>query len=127
MRLVRRVREALENMGFFEAQRARERSRRLLLRCLAPAQRAEFERTRSFKVRGQSGQVYRILYGSTANVQVLGHNGKVDWRLCAGPVGVPIPALMLAQKLMLETREPEFLRIAARSLGTGDPLGYPSS
>ena len=125
MRLARAIRDALENIGLFEAHRARDRSRKLLLRCLAASQRAEFDRSRAFRVRGQSGQVYRILYGTTANVEVLGQTGKVDWRLCAGPVGLPVPSVMLAQKLMLETQEAEFLRIAARSAGAGDPLGYP--
>jgi hypothetical protein len=31
---------------------------------------------------------------------------------------LPIPAVMLAQKLMLETQESEFLRIAAGGPGT---------
>jgi hypothetical protein len=94
--------------------RAYRRSRHLLRRCLTPAQRIEFERTRAFTVRGGSGRLYRIGYGSYVNVDVLAASGKVDHRLCAGPSGVPIPAVMLAQKLMLEAQEAEFLRIAIR-------------
>lgn len=113
MRTVRGLAEA----GVIENPRARERAVGLLLRCLTPAQRAEFERTRSFKVRGRSGQQYRITYGATANVEVL-ERGTVSRRLCAGPAGVPVAAAMLAQKLMLETDEAEFLCIAERGPGT---------
>ncbi len=135
MRLLRHLRDGLERMlamerfaemGLYEDRRARERSRQLLLRNLTPAQRAEFERTGTFKVRGgTSGQPYRITYGTTANIEVLTPSGTVCRRLCAGPVGVPIPAMMLAQKLMLETQEAEFVRIAARGPGTTPAAGFP--
>lgn len=115
--------ERFGETGLYENRGARERSRQLLLRCLTAAQRAEFERTRAFKVRGKSGQQYRITYGPTANVEVITPSGAVCRRLCAGPVDVPIPALMLAQKLMLETREAEFVRIAERGPGTTPVAG----
>jgi hypothetical protein len=103
-------------IGFFERRRAHERSLNLLVRCLTPAQRAEFKASNAFNVRGESGQRYRITYGTTANVEVLSQSGAVLRQLCAGPLELPTPALMLAQKLMLETQESEFLRIA-RVLG----------
>jgi hypothetical protein len=115
-----RVRDAFQSRGRLATVRrtakrlAGERSRELLLRCLTPAQRAEFERTRGFTVRGQSGRRYRIAYGTTANVEVLGQGGELEYRLCAGPADLPTASVMLAQKLMLERREAEFLRIAAR-------------
>jgi hypothetical protein len=127
MRVFRGVRDGLEHilavepfaeMGLFEDRRAHKRSMKLLVRCLTPAQRAEFARSNAFTVRGQSGKQYRITYATTGNVEVLGKSGIVTRRLCAGPVGVPTPAVMLAQKLMLETRESEFLRIAADGPGT---------
>jgi hypothetical protein len=99
---------------FRSQQHAVERSRALLLRCLSAAQRAEFERTLGFCVRGASGCRYRIGYSTTANVEVLGENGEVLFRLCAGPNRLPTPSVLLAQKLMLEACEAEFLRIAAR-------------
>ncbi len=108
-------------IGLFEDRRARERSLALLVRCLSPAQRAEFQRTNTFTVRGRSGQRYRITYGSTANVEVLTPEGEVMSRLCAGPPGLPIAAVMLAQKLMLESSEQEFIRIAAQGPGTIGP------
>jgi hypothetical protein len=132
--MVRYLRDRLERylavgrfaeMGLFEDRRARERSLSLLVRCLSPLQRAEFQRTNAFTVRGRSGQRYRITYATTANVEALGPQGTVERRLCAGPMGVPIPSVMLAQKLMLETAEAEFLRIAARGTGTTPAPDFP--
>ena len=77
------------------------------------------ERTCGFTIRGQSGQRYCIGFGTVANIGVLNDRGELLYRLCAGPTGVPVPAAMLAQKLMLETREAEFLAIAVR-----DPLTF---
>lgn len=124
MRVLRGVRNGLQRMlaaerfaqlGLFEHRRAHERSLTLLLQCLTPAQRAEFAASRAFIVRGESGQRYRITYGDIANVEVLARSGMVLRQLCAGPVDIPTPAVMLAQKLMLETQESEFLRIARGS------------
>jgi hypothetical protein len=109
----------LAEIGLFEDRRARERSLNLLVRCLTRAQRAEFECSQAFKVRGKTGQEYRITYAASANIEVLTQSGMVSHRLCAGPVGVPVPAVMLAQKLMLETQEHEILRIARDSGTTG--------
>lgn len=108
----------LADAGPFYDHRAHARALALLMTSLTPAQRAEFERSNAFTVRGASGQRYRITFGSTANVEVLDPSDTVARRLCAGPVGVPVPAAMLAQKLMLETNESEFLEIAARGPGT---------
>lgn len=106
-------RRRLSKFNIAAQRHASERSRQLLLGCLNTTQRAEFERTRAFRVRGQSGQWYRIGYGTIANIEVLGERGELRARLCARPNELPTPAVMLAQKLMLETREAEFLRIAA--------------
>ena len=118
--MFRGVRNGLQRMlaaelGLFERRRAHERSLTLLMQCLTPAQRAEFAASKAFVVRGESGQLYRITYGDIANVEVLARSGTVLRQLCAGPVEVPTPAVMLAQKLMLETQECEFLRIARGS------------
>jgi hypothetical protein len=110
--------QCLAAMDPVASPRARERALSLLVRCLTPAQRAEFADSNAFRVRGESGQQYRITYAASSNVEVLTRSGIVVQRLCAGPTGVPIPAVMLAQKLMLETRESEFLRIAASGPGT---------
>ena len=110
MRAFRGARRGLQ--GLFDRRQAHERALSLLVRCLTPAQRAEFKASNAFRVRGESGQRYKITYGNTANVEVLSQSGAVLRQLCAGPLDVPTPALMLAQKLMLETEESEFLRIA---------------
>lgn len=102
----------------FEDRPAYQRSMDLLVQCLSSAQRTEFDRSRAFTVRGgQSGRQYRINYGTTGNIAVLTRSGRVEYRLCAGPTGIPVPAVMLAQKLMLETQESDFLRIAGRYPG----------
>ena len=117
LRLLSRTLEARRRMAGLDAgaQRlAADRSRELLVACLTPAQRLEFDRTHAFSVRGESGRRYRVGFGTVANVEVLGSRGEVLYRLCAKPADLPTPAVMLAQKLMLETREAEFLRVAAR-------------
>ncbi|HEX7054315.1 MAG TPA: hypothetical protein VF211_10345 [Burkholderiales bacterium] len=115
-RVLRRAAEARRRIALGAgAQRyAAHRSHELLLACLSPAQRLEFERTRAFTVRGESGRRYRIGFGTVANIEVLDERGELLYRLCAKPADLPTPAVMLAQKLMLESRETEFLRIAAR-------------
>ena len=110
--------------GFDPEGRAQERSLELLLQHLSPAQRTEFKRSKAFRVCGQSGQQYRITYGNAGNVEALTPAGAVSRRLCAGPLELPIPAVMLAQKLMLETQESEFLRIAALGPGTTGERGF---
>ncbi len=117
LRVLSRTLEARRRMAGLDAgaQRlAAERSRELLVACLTPAQRLEFDRTHAFSVRGESGRRYRVGFGTVANIEVLGSRGEVLYRLCAKPADLPTPAVMLAQKLMLETREAEFLRVAAR-------------
>ena len=109
--------------GLIEDRRAYERSLTLLMRCLSPTQRAEFKRSRAFTVRGKGGQQYRVTHGTTANIELLTRSGRIAQRLCAGPVGIPTPAVMLAQKLMLESQEAEFLRIAYVRARTGDGRG----
>lgn len=119
-------RERRARLRLVSYHRASERARRLLLQCLNASQRAEFERTGAFTVRGPSGQSYRIGFGTIANVEVVGERGELLYRLCAGPTELPTPAVMLAQKLMLESRELEFLRIAARHPGLAAPPARPS-
>ena len=107
-----------------ERQWGAQRASALLVRCLDDAQRAEFARTRSFSVRSSSGRRYRIGYSATANIDVLDDAGKVLYRLCARPLYVPVPAIMLAQKMMLETQEADFLRVAVRHEAFGGgPVG----
>ncbi len=113
-RLSAQVAEHRARTRFSAQYHAAERARQLLVACLSTSQRSEFERTLGFRVRGASGRLYRIGYSPTANIEVLDETGEVQYRLCAGPDRVPTAAVLLAQKLMLEAREAEFLRIAVR-------------
>jgi len=93
-----------------------QRSRELLRACLRAEQCAQFDRAGWFVV---SGGVYdyRIHCGRTANVEVIGRDGRYLRRLCFYPVGkggrdLPVFDVMLAQKLLLEADELRALAIA---------------
>jgi hypothetical protein len=98
---------------------AKARARELLLDSLTPEQRAMFELQGWFIVwGGKSGRKYRIRGNResvVANIDVMDQ----DWvtqRLCGHcpPGQVPFADQLLAQKLMLEFAEEDFLRIANR-------------
>lgn len=114
LRQALRSRTRLEAFGLLPERQAAQRATALLVRCLDEAQRAEFQRTRGFTLTAPSGRRYRITFGATANIDMVSDTGEIVCRLCARPLEVPVPAVMLAQKLMLETQEAEFLRVAAR-------------
>lgn len=87
------------------------RALRLLARVVSPAQRRELARYGYFTVRVQGHGDYRILPRSVFNVLEL-DSGAV---YCAGPlIPVPIPDLMLMQKLVLETEPWRFFNVANR-------------
>lgn len=88
---------------------------KLLESVLNSAQRDQLKKLGGFVLRGQSGQLYRIRYGRSANVDVLDKDGNVIDRLCAHPImDVPDQDTMVAQKVMLECDEQAFLRMANR-------------
>ena len=96
---------------------AKKRARVLLLTHLTVAQRRAMKRTGAFRVVSRSsGNAYLIetRYGQSRNVKRLGDAGQVISTLCAHPQAVQVPDedAYLAQKLMLEHAEDEFLRIA---------------
>lgn len=103
---------------------ARDRANELLLEHLTPAQRQTFAKNQWFVVEGGMSKTrYRIrAKGSlVANIDVMaaiGHEGesKVVHRLCGhcDPRAMPLADHLLAQKLMLEFDEEEFLKIANR-------------
>jgi hypothetical protein len=99
-------------------EQAEHRARGLLLDHLTPEQRETYERDRWFIVEGESKTRYRVrdLGHMVANVEMLNENNTVRHRLCAHvPMGrVPMGDQLLAQKIMLECSEPDFLRIANR-------------
>lgn len=96
---------------------------RLLESILTSVQRDQLRKTGSFVVRGQSGQLYRIREGRSANVDVVDAAGRVTERLCAHPIlDVPDGDTMAAQKLMLECDEGAFLRMAIKHGAVGQPV-----
>ncbi len=113
---------------FFEEELARQtapiiaarakvtaRAESLLLSALTPDQTKDFRKTSEFTVISKDGKrTYRITYGIAGNV-ILIEKGKPVARYCIHPTGIPTEDVMLAQKLMLETDEESFLRIANRT------------
>lgn len=88
---------------------ASERAERLLEACLTSEQRDQLRKENCFTVRGRSGNIYQIRRGRARNVFEL----KSRRTYCCHPCdGVPDPDTMLSQKLMIETQEHEFLRLA---------------
>ncbi len=99
-------------------QPACDRAKELLLSHLTPAQKESFEKNKWFVVTGgRSKREYRIrTEHTTVNIDVL-DGKKVLHKLCAHPnnaSGVPLCDRLLAQKLMLEASEDDFLKIANR-------------
>jgi hypothetical protein len=101
---------------FVEEHNAETRSIELLKDWLTPEQRTQFESTGKFSVVGsQSGDRYWIEDGSTSFNVVRIHPKKKQGtqRYCFVPATASAKGdVMLAQKIMLETNEPEALRIA---------------
>ncbi len=93
------------------------RARALLDSLLSAPQRKTLQEQKFFdlEVQARDGakKVYRIRQGRSGNVDLLGADGKPIRRYCAHPdLFVPDEDTMLAQKLMLETAEEQFLRTA---------------
>lgn len=97
-----------------ERAAAAKRAERLLLATLNKDQRATWERDRTFVVSSADGERrYLIGPGITGNVARLGADGQPDARYCIHPrESLPEADVHLAQKLMLETDEAAFERIA---------------
>lgn len=91
---------------------AKGRAERLLLGALGPEQRKDLTEKNCFYLHTQSGRRYRIDRGTHGNVKLVDEKNGVISRFCAQPPGVPAEDAMLAQKLMLETDEQSFLRVA---------------
>ncbi len=119
-RWVRAVQDARAHRSREAIQRARaeERARTLLLTLLSEEQRGDFQSKGYFHVTGgSSGDRYRIRFDSTVNIDVLGADGSVRYRLCARPVGdIPMYDVMAGQILHLQDggAELRFLEQAKR-------------
>lgn len=96
---------------------AKARARKLLFSMLNADQQKELDEKNHFHLtvhsRDGSMKVYRIEHGYAGNVKLLGVDGQPVKRYCIhADYRLPYEDQMLAQKLLLETNEPEFLRIA---------------
>lgn len=100
------------------AKKARERAQELLLSHLTAEQKQTFAKNKWFLVEGgKSGQRYRIRSADhlVANIDVM-DGERVSHKLCAHAdlQAVPLGDHLLAQKIMIEAAEDEFLRVANR-------------
>ncbi len=89
---------------------AESRSLELLVRNLSETQLRRFEEDKCIPVDGPSGKKYLIKPARSINIEVVGKHH----RLCAGIADsrVPLYDAMLAQKLLLESDERRFLKVA---------------
>ena len=101
-------------------QRKREAVRRttaeikaeeLLRSCLSRSQDEELTKYGWFDVPVKD-KTYRVKRGIAGNVFLLGEDGREVERFCIHPSGVPAGDAMLAQKLLLETDERKFRKVA---------------
>jgi hypothetical protein len=107
-----------ENARKDEAKRkaANDRAQALLDKHLADDQRQQLREHGHFFVCTKSGGRYRIRRGRAGNIDLINRDGVIVERLCAHPGDlIPDQDTMLAQKLMLECSEAEFLKVANRS------------
>jgi hypothetical protein len=98
------------------SEAARTRAHALLLSHLTPAQRQTFEANKWFVVEGgRSKTRYRIRsHACAGNIELL-DGEQVTHRLCGHcDHTIPLGDQLLAQKLMLELDEDEFLKLANR-------------
>jgi hypothetical protein len=116
-RRMRREQERFEaEMGRARAERrateeaAVARARALLFSALTRDQQRSLEERQFFEM-NVNGKTYRIHQGTHGNVRLV-QGGEETRLFCAQPPNVPVEDAMLAQKLMLETDEQAFLRVA---------------
>lgn len=97
-----------------ELKRSKKRSKKLLLRHLDPRQRIQLRRKGHFDVQGSRGNIYRISKSFPFNVRLAGDAGRSRVFFCmeAEDWSVPKWDVMLGQKLLIESDEGEFLKIA---------------
>jgi hypothetical protein len=107
--------QRIERQRVQEAERvaAQERAEQLLRDHLTIEQAAQLLKSNNFDVISESGKRYRVRRGE----RVLALEGeKATRQYCIHPEGgIPAGDVMLAQKLMLEAAELDFLRIANES------------
>jgi hypothetical protein len=101
-----------------ERKEAEDRARVLLLATLDAEQAKMFVAERSFVVHSQDRKRrYLVKYGVQGNVELLNDAGQSVAKFCIHPEeSVPTPDVMLAQKLLLEADEQQFLKIANKTV-----------
>ena len=119
LRRQQEIKDRSKRNRFKEA--ANVRARKLLFQMLNEEQRKELDEKNHFHLtvhsRDGSMKVYRVDYGFQGNVKLIGADGEVDRSYCIhSDSRLPYEDQMLAQKLLLEANEPEFLRIANETI-----------
>jgi roadblock/LC7 domain-containing protein len=89
----------------------RKKAKRLLYSMLTDYQKRMYRKHKYFHVVSETGKKYRLKHGDTMNVYLI-EDGKPVKKYCIHPTNVPVEDTLLAQKLMLETDEKAFLKIA---------------
>lgn len=110
-----RERDAEQARAIRNVQRqvAEQRAEELLLEHLTADQREQYRVAMEFLVISESGKRFKVKKGFVQNIFELDDAGKPLRRYCIHPKGdFPTGDAMLAQVLMLEGAEQEFLRIA---------------
>jgi hypothetical protein len=108
MRSVRRIVEAI-----WAPAKAASRGFELLRSNLNPQQLDQFDRERTFEVKGgATGRQYRIRRGWSMNIDEINPRGEVVKTWCFYPKGrLCVGDVLLAQKVALETFELEALKV----------------
>lgn len=108
-----RIRQEKEKKDREEADK---RAEELLKKHLDQKQREQYEKDKKFRVRSKDGAEFELASLWSGNAVELTPDGKRLARFCIHPREyVPIPDLLLAQKLMLETDPETFRKTANRS------------
>ena len=94
---------------------AESKAEELLLMCLNDVQKEIYLKHGYLEINTDKAK-YRIKRGWAKNIEKIGLDGKPELAYCIHPrdSSVPVPDNMLAQKLMIEYNEQEFLRLANR-------------
>jgi hypothetical protein len=91
---------------------AEKRAEDLLMSMLDATQREMFRKEQAIIVIAASGIRYRIRLSMINNIEQLDTHGNPLLKLCVHPVNVPLADVLVTQKLLLETDEQEFRRMA---------------
>ena len=98
------------------SEQAELKGRQLMLENLTPEQKQQYDRFGYFEVIGsKTGKRYRICHATSRNVYEIVKQNQLGAGHCFVPSGTLVAEdCMVAQKIMLENREDEALRMAVR-------------